>query len=123
AMTVDLRTVTRAERGRTQYYHRVRKVLSVYDHILTPTIGAPPFRLDEPLPTTVGGKPVERFLDVILPVYAFSVTGLPAISLPAGFTKQGLPVGLQIVGRRLREDRLLELAAAYEAASPDCFRR
>ena len=123
AMTVDLRTVTRAERGRTRYYHRVRSVLAAFDHILTPTIGAPPFRLDEPMPTTVGGKPVERFFDVILPVYAFSVTGLPAIALPAGFTKSGLPIGLQLVGRRQREDLLLETAAAYEAASPDCFRR
>jgi amidase len=123
AMTVDLRTVTRAERGRTQYYHRVRSILAAFDHILTPTIGAPPFRLDEPMPTTVGGKLVERYFDVILPVYAFSITGLPVIALPAGFTRGGLPVGLQLVGRRQREDRLLETAAAYEAASPDCFRR
>jgi amidase len=123
ALTVDLRTVTRAERGRTGYYHRVRRLLAAYDHILTPTIGAPPFRLDEPLPSTVGGKPVERYLDVILPVYAFSVTGLPVIALPAGFAASGLPVGVQLVGRRQREDALLETAAAYEAVSADCFRR
>jgi len=123
ALTVDLRTVTQAERGRTGYYHRVREILAAYDHILTPTLGVPPFRLDEPMPTTIGGKPVERFFDAILPVYAFSITGLPVIALPAGFTRAGLPAGLQLVGRRLREDLLLETAAAYEAASPACFRR
>jgi aspartyl-tRNA(Asn)/glutamyl-tRNA(Gln) amidotransferase subunit A len=50
--------------------------------------------------------------------YAFSVLGLPAISIPCGFTSQGLPVGLQIVGRRRGEAAVLRAAAAFEAAHP-----
>jgi hypothetical protein len=66
---------------------------------------------------------VERFYDVFLFTYAFSVTGLPAISVPCGFTRDGLPVGLQMVGHRLREDAVLEAAAAYLQACPEHLRR
>jgi Asp-tRNA(Asn)/Glu-tRNA(Gln) amidotransferase A subunit family amidase len=50
--------------------------------------------------------------------YAFSLLGLPAISIPCGFTKAGLPVGLQIVGRRRGESAVLSAAAAFETARP-----
>ncbi len=123
ALRLDVRAITRAERLRTAYWHRVRRFLERYDYILTPTVGVPAFRLDEPLPTTIGGAVVERFYDVFLLTYAFSVTGLPALSLPCGVTAGGLPVGLQVVGRRLREDHVLEAAAAYAAACPQHFRR
>jgi amidase len=122
ALRLDVRTITRAERLRTTYWHRVRAFLEHYDYILTPAVSVPAFRLDQPLPTEVGGVPVERFYDVFLTTYAFSVTGLPAMSVPCGFTSQGLPVGLQIVGHRLREDLVLEAAAAYALACPQHFR-
>ena len=80
---------------------------------MCPTVGVPAFRLDSPLPTHVGGRAVDHFYDVILTTYAFSITGLPALSVPCGFTTAGLPVGLQIVGPRQREDRVLALGAAY----------
>jgi len=55
--------------------------------------------------------------------YAFSVLGLPAISIPRGFTKAGLPVGLQIAGPRRGEAAVLRAAAAFEAAQPWADRR
>jgi amidase len=119
----DLGSLARAERRRTQYWHRVRVVLERFEFILTPTIGAPPFRIDEPLPTHVGGRPVERFYDVLLATYAFSLLGLPALSIPCGSTRDGLPIGLQIVGRRLREDQVLGAGAAYAEARPAHFAR
>jgi amidase len=121
ALALDVRTITRAERLRTAYWHRVRAFLERYDYILTPTVSVPAFRLDRPLPTEVGGVPVERFYDVFLTTYAFSITGLPAMSVPCGLTSRGLPVGLQIVGRRLREDLVLEAAAAYALVCPQHF--
>jgi amidase len=121
ALKLEVRTVTQAERLRTQYWQRVRVFLETYDYILTPTVGAPPFRLDQPLPEAIGGKPVARYYDVFFAGYAFSVVGLPAMSIPCGTTADGRPVGLQIVGRRLREDRVLEAASAYAAACPDHF--
>jgi amidase len=123
SLPVDARTITQGERSRSAYYHRVRLFLQHYDYIVCPTVGAPAFRLDRPLPTELGGTPVERFYDVFLFTYAFSVTGLPAISVPCGFTRDGLPVGLQIVGHRLREDAVLEAAVAYLQACPQHLRR
>ena len=123
ARAFDVKAVARAERMRSAYYHRLRVLLERYDHVLTPTAGVPAFRIDRPLPTEIGGRPVERFYDTFLFTYAFSVTGLPAISVPCGFTGGGLPVGLQIVGRRLREDSVLEAGAALAAAAPDHYRR
>jgi amidase len=121
ALKLDLRTVTRAERLRGEYWHQVRKFLQRYDFIVTPTVGVPPFRLDEPLPSEIGGRPVERYYDAFLSTYAFSLTGLPIVAVPAGLTEAGLPVGFQIVGPRLREDLALEVASAYEAAHPELF--
>ncbi|MGH7278120.1 MAG: amidase [Candidatus Rokuibacteriota bacterium] len=121
ALRLDVRTIARAERLRTAYWHRVRAFLERYDYILSPTVSVPAFRLDQPLPTEIGGVPVERFYDVFLMTYAFSITGLPAMSVPCGLTSRGLPVGLQIVGRRLREDLVLEAAAAYARACPQHF--
>jgi len=118
ALEVDARAITDGERHRSAYYHRVRLFLQRYDYIVCPTVGAPAFRLDGPLPNEIGGMPVDRFYDVFLFTYAFSVTGLPAISVPCGFARDGLPVGLQIVGRRLREDAVLEAAAAYLQTLP-----
>jgi amidase len=123
AFKMDVRSIVRAERLRTGYWRRVCRILSEFDYILTPVCGAPPFRLDVPLPETVRGKPVARFYDVFLPTYAFSITGLPLISLPAGLTQSGLPVGVQLVARRLREDSAIQAGAAYAAAAPHLFRR
>jgi amidase len=123
AFTLDVRDVTRSERLRTEYWQQVRRFLARYDYILTPACGAPAFRLDQPLPTEVGGRQVERYYDIFLTTYAFSVTGLPAMAVPCGFTQAGLPVGLQIVGPRLREDLVLQAAAAYAAACPQHFGR
>ena len=75
------------------------------------------------MPTEVGGHQVDRYYDIFLTAYTFSVTGLPAMAVPCGFTPAGLPVGLQIVGPRLREDLVLAAAAAYAAACPQHFRR
>ena len=122
ARDVDVEAVARAERLRTDYWHRVRALLARHEFILTPAVGAPPFRLDRPLPDEVGGRKVDRYYDVFLTAYAFSVTGLPAMSIPCGFTSEGLPVGLQVVGPRLREDLLLRFAASFAAAHPEHYR-
>jgi len=114
--------IAKAEIGRTAYYHRMREVMAEYDFIITPTAGITAYRLDRELPTHIGGKKVERFYDSILGLYALSVTGFPVVAVPAGFTSDGLPVGMQIMARRLRDDRALAAAAAYEALCTECFR-
>ena len=115
----DLRALGRAEKLRTAYWQRLRMLLERYDHLITPTSGAAAFRLDQPLPSKIGGKTVERYYDTLMTTYAFSIAGVPAMSVPCGWNRDGLPVGFQIVGRRFREDMVLEAAATYAAAHSD----
>ena len=65
----------------------------------------------------INGQPQRTYLDWMASAYLISVTGLPAISVPAGFTADGLPVGLQLVGRRRGDWDLLAVAHAFEAAT------
>ncbi|MED5299927.1 MAG: amidase [Pseudomonadota bacterium] len=123
ALQLSVRDVVKSEKLRTQYWHNVRKFMHRYDFIIAPAVGAPPFRLDEPFPTHVGGQAVERFQDVFLATYVFSVTGLPMISLPCGITKDGRPVGMQVIAKRFCDDQVITLGAAYEKVASEFFCR
>ena len=110
--------VARGELLRTRQWQRMREFLATRDLLITPTSATPPFPIENPHPVEINGKPVGRMLQRSYLTYAFSVLGLPAISIPCGFTRRGLPVGLQIVGRRRGEAAVLRAAAAFEAAQP-----
>jgi amidase len=112
------RDVARGELLRTRQWEHVREFLETRDLLLTPTTATPPFPLDQPHVLMVNGQPLGKGMQRSFLTYAFSVLGLPAISIPCGFTRDGLPVGLQIVGRRRGEVAVLRAAAAFEAASP-----
>jgi len=79
--------------------------------------------VEQPYPTEINGKPLEHYAQWFYLTYGVTLTGLPAISVPAGFTKSGLPVGLQIVGRWRDEAAVLRAAAAFETAQPWADRR
>jgi amidase len=110
--------IARGELLRTVLWSRVREFLAGRDVWITPTSATPPFPIEQPHAQAVDGQPVGKMLQRSLLTYAFSVLGLPAISIPAGFTRDGLPVGLQIVGKRGGEAAVLRAAAAFEAARP-----
>ena len=110
--------VARGELLRTVLWNRVREFLAGRDLWITPTSSTPPFPLEQSHAMTVDGKPVGKMLQRSFLTYAFSVLGLPAISIPAGFTRDGLPVGLQIVGKRGGEAAVLRAAAVFEEAHP-----
>jgi amidase len=110
--------IGRGERLRTALWHRVREFMSRRELLVTPTVAVPPFPVERPYPTEIGGRPLEHYAQWFYLTYAISLTGLPAISVPCGFTRAGLPVGLQIVGRRLSDAAVLCAAAAYERAAP-----
>ena len=103
-----------AEKERTAIYHRVRRFFERYDLLLTPTVAVPPFPVETSYPKDINGQQMINYTDWFLLTYAISITGLPAISVPCGWTSEGLPVGLQIVGRRLAETTVLKAAAAFE---------
>jgi len=117
-LALTSRDVARGELLRTRQWQRVREFLTTRDLLITPTSATPPFPIEEPHPVEINGRPVGRMLQRSYLTYAFSVLGLPAISIPCGFTRQGLPVGLQIVGRRRAEAAVLRAAAAFESARP-----
>lgn len=100
----------------TEIYHRMRRFLERYDFFVLPVSPLPPFDVTEPWPTEVAGTPMTTYVDWMKSCYYVSVTGAPAMSVPAGFTASGLPVGIQIVGRHRGEQQLLQIARAFEQA-------
>lgn len=94
-----------------------RALFERYDLLLTPTTACPPFPVGLDNPAEVAGKPVPPYGWVPF-TYPFNLTGQPAASVPAGFTSGGLPVGLQIVGRRHDDVTVLRASAAFERARP-----
>jgi len=115
--------IARAEKHRTELWRRVRAFLHRYDVILTPTAPIPPFPVEVTHPTEINGRPMANYIQWGLLTYAFTVVGVPAMSVPCGFTSAGLPVGLQITGRWRDEVTVLRVAAAFEAAAPWADRR
>jgi len=116
ALSGDLSTLAKAEKLRTSLWHLVRKFFDKYDCLVSPTWGVLPFPIDRPFTSEIDGKRVDNFFDCVHFTYAMSVLGLPAISVPSGVSSNGLPMGVQFAGRRLREDQVLQVAAAFEAA-------
>ena len=112
------REIAEGELLRTRQWVRVAEFLDSRDLLITPTMAVPAFPLEHPHVIEINGRPVGKAMARSFLTYAFSVLGLPAISIPCGFTKSGLPVGLQIVGKRRGEAAVLRAAAAFEAARP-----
>ena len=110
--------IARAEKQRTVLWQRVRAFMDTRDLLILPTVAVPPFPVEQPYPTEINGKPLDNYTQWFFLTYGITVTGLPVISVPCGFTRSGLPVGLQIVGRRRQEAAVLRAAAAFEAAAP-----
>src|SRR5262249_16287069 len=104
--------VARAEAARAALGQRVREFMSARDLLIRPTAGVPPCPVEQPHPTHINGKPLDNYIHWAFLTYGITLTGLPAISVPCGFTASGLPVGLQIVGRRHQEASVLRAAAA-----------
>ena len=121
--TLTPQRIAEAERERTNLYRRVREFFTRFDLLLTPTVAVPPFPVEMSYPREINGKPLENYTDWFLLTYAMTLTGYPAISIPCGFTREGFPVGLQIVGRKLSETTVLRAASAFEALAPWRYKR
>jgi amidase len=109
--------IGRAELKRTEIYHRVRKFMETYEFLILPVNQVPPFDVTQRYVTEIAGVKIETYIDWMKSCYYVTVTGLPAISVPCGFTHEGLPVGVQIVGRHQDDFGVLQLAYAFEQAT------
>jgi amidase len=106
--------VARAEAKRTQLYHRAREFMLRYEFLILPVSQVAPFPVETDWVKEINGVKMESYIDWMGACYAITLTGFPAISVPCGFTSDGLPIGLQIVGRHHRDFDVLQLAFAFE---------
>jgi amidase len=111
------RDVARAYQQLTSIHDRMRAFFETYDVLALPVSQVPPFSADLEYPSEINGEAQETYLDWMRSAYLITVTGCPAISVPAGFTSEGWPVGIQLVGPVRGERRLLEIAHAFEQAT------
>jgi len=109
--------VTRAEARRTALFHRVREFFESYDFLILPVSQVAPFPVEVEWIREINGVRMETYIDWMATCYAITLTGSPAISVPCGFTPDGLPVGLQIVGKYRADFDVLQLAHAFEEAT------
>lgn len=108
--------IARAEILRTRVMNRVINFMGDHDFLILPVAQVPPFSVETEYVTDIAGTSMETYIDWMKSCYYITVTGLPAISLPCGFTGEGLPVGIQIVGRPRGDLELLKFARAVERA-------
>ncbi len=109
--------VGRAERRRTELFHRLRSFFERHDFIAGPVAQVLPFDVSTEYPTSIDGVPMGSYIEWMKSCYLVSAAGLPALSVPAGFSRGGLPVGLQLVGRHRDDFGLLQLGHAFEQAT------
>lgn len=106
-----------AETKRSRLFARIGQFLQSYEFMILPVTQVPPFSVDQPYVTEIEGTRFASYIDWMRSCYYITLTGLPALSVPAGFTTDGLPVGLQIVGRHTADWSVLQLGAAFERAA------
>ena len=112
----------KASREREEFWHEIRPIFEKYDLLLTPTMSVLPVKLDEFTVELIAGIKGSTFNWMSF-TYPFNMTGQPAASVPCGWTDDGLPIGLEIIGRRFDDVTVLRAAAAFEQASPWADRR
>jgi amidase len=115
--------LARAEIAHTKLYEQMVAFFERYDVLLAPTTQVLPFPVELEYPTEIGGVPQENYLEWMRSCTLFSATGCPALSVPGGFTDDGLPVGLQIIGAPRADRRVLEVGHAFEQATQFWQRR
>jgi amidase len=113
----------KASAARTRYYQSMIDLFESFDVLAIPAAQVWPFDIKERWPQNIAGRSMDtyhRWMEVVIyPTFA----GLPAISVPAGFSAQGLPMGLQLIGKPKGDFELLQVAHAYEMATQDLIQK
>jgi amidase len=117
-LALSILDIAGAERKRAEIWHRYRVLFERYDLLLTPTAPVPPFPVEQNYPDRIGERKLENYIDWIAPTFLVSLASLPAASVPAGLSAGKLPVGLQIVGPRFSEPRILSAAKHVQMINP-----
>jgi amidase len=115
--------VARASARQARMYLDIGKFFEKYDYFVAPVTQVEPFDVTTEYPTSVAGTRMPTYIDWMRSCWYVTFTACPAISVPAGFSATGLPVGLQIVGRHRGDWSLLQMAHAFEQATHHGTRR
>ena len=110
--------VAKAEATRLRVFLRFQALFEHYDLLLTPAAPIKPFPVEKNFPDEINGQKFEDYIDWIAPAFLITLMSLPAGSVPAGTTHDGLPVGLQIVAPRFQEPRILSVANLVQQMNP-----
>src|SRR5215468_1268735 len=115
--------ITAASAVRTEWYQAVRQFFEKYDYLILPTAQLFPFDVSIHWPQEIAGKKMETYHEWMKGVLPITMSGCPALAVPAGFNVEGLPIGIQIVARNHGERSCLELAHAYETVTNQVCKR
>jgi amidase len=110
--------IARAERKRAELWHRWRALFDRVDLLLTPTTPVSPFPVEQNYPAVIAGRKLTSYIDWIAPTFLVTLSSLPAASVPCGHTAAGLPIGLQIIGPRFAEPKILAAAKLVHEMNP-----
>jgi amidase len=110
--------LAQAEKTRQQVFHRFRELFDRFDLLLTPAAPVRPYPVTMNFPTEINGHAFDNYVAWIAPAFLITLVSLPACSVPAGRTSDGLPVGMQIVAPRFEEPKILSIAKLIQRANP-----
>ena len=117
-LKLTIADVAGAERKRAELWNRWRALFERFDLLLTPTTPVAPFPVEQNYPDTIAGRKMTSYIDWIAPTFLVTMSTLPAASVPCGRTAAGLPIGLQIVGPRFAEPKILGAAKLVQEIRP-----
>ena len=117
AQSLTYREYIKIEERKMELWKALRSVFEEYDYLITPTVACKPFEIGKISPNEIDGKPITP-IGWMPFTYPFNFTGQPAASIPAGFSKEGLPVGMQIVGKHYDDAGVLKISKAFQDISP-----
>ncbi len=117
-LAITTRELAAGEQARLSIFHRFRELFERFDVLLTPAAPVKPFPVEKNFPDDINGRKLDKYVDWLAPAFLVTLASLPAASVPAGLTVDGLPVGLQIVAPRFEEPLILSVAKLVQQANP-----
>ncbi len=117
-LAISTTDIAAAEETRFALFQKVRALFERYDFLLTPAAPVRPYPVELNFPQEINGRAFDDYIDWIAPAFLITLLSLPAASVPAGLTEDGLPVGLQIVAPRFEEPAILGLAKLLQRSHP-----
>jgi amidase len=113
-LSLNAGQIITARRARHALFHRVARFFDDHDLLLCPTVAVPPFPVEQRFPTEIAGEKLTTYIDWMFLTFVVTLTGCPALSLPCGLTADGMPIGLQLIGRPHGDAELLGYARLLE---------